>query len=728
MRRVGLGTRSGYRPGTGRRTRTGLSALSIPRSYLRACLCACGAGTVALLLSPAGLAAQVPIQEGPGPEAVVLSGGGARGLAHVGVLLALEERGYDADIVVGTSMGAVVGALYAAGYTPEQVRSRIAAIQWAQLFGPTPVLVGPDHDVRHPILALDLDLSRRRVSRGLLGQWRINHALSRLLFDANARSRGDFDRLARRYRAVATDLKTGESVVLAEGDLARAARASMAVPGFFAPVTWGNRVLVDGGIVNNLPTDVARAIGASTVIAVDVSWPTPDIESQAPFAVIGRAIDLMQEATQGDSVPPDVLIKPPVVGAGSGAQFPNDPTPLFELGYSAAIETLSDSPPDRPRSERPQPAAPDSFSALIVEAPDSALAALARTVLRGVAPGPYDENAVLDAVDRLYDSGLFEGVWPRVEEVEGQAPRLVLLLEASPGISVSAGAGYDNDRGGRAWASLDVYRTFFGRPAVLGGAGSFGGIDRWGEVSLRVHPRSRPSFAWSVGGYVRDGDVRIYGDDVVETHQVTRPGAWLSFQMPLLLRERVASASMRGEWIDSELGEDGWSWGPVVRFESVDADVRIAGMPLLAEVERRWGDVQYTRAALTASYGKALGLLLVAPLIDAAAVLSRDAPADVYPSLGDRNVLPGMRWGEERGGARVAAGVDFALPLLGGYARLHARAGTAAPRLDDLEDSTIHAGGRLGGLWLTPIGAVDLGVGANTRGDLRFDVLLGRNF
>ncbi|HEX6589138.1 MAG TPA: patatin-like phospholipase family protein [Longimicrobiales bacterium] len=658
----------------------------------------------------------------------MLSGGGAKGLAHVGVLQALEERGYDADIVVGTSMGAVVGALYAAGYTPEQVRDRIVAIQWAQLFGPTPVVLGPDRDVRHPILALDLDLSRRRVSRGLLGQWRINHALSRLLFDANARSRGDFDRMARRYRAVATDLKTGESVVLAEGDLARAARASMAVPGFFAPVRWGDRLLVDGGIINNLPTDVARAIGATRVIAVDVSWPPPEIESVAPFAVIGRAIDLMQEAGQGDSIAPDVLIKPEVVGSGAGAQFPNDPTPLFELGYDAAIETLSDSPPDRPRSERPQPAAPERFSALVVEAPDSALAALARTVLRGIAPGPYDENAVLDAVDRLYDSGLFEGVWPRVEEVEGDSPRLVLLLEAPPGISVAAAAGYDNDRGGRAWGSLDFYHTFFARPAVWGASGSFGGIDRWAEASMRVHPRSRPSLAWSVGGYVRDADVRIFGDDVVRTHQVTRPGAWLSFEMPLLLRERVASASLRGEWIDSELGPDGWSYGPVVRFESVDADVRIVGVPLLAAVERRWGDVQYTHAALAASYGAALGPLMVAPLIDAAAVLSDDAPADVYPTLGDRDAMPGLRWGEIRGAARVAAGVDFAVPLLGGYARLRTRVGTVAPRLDDLDDSTIHVGGRVGGLWLTPLGAVDVGVAANTRGDIRFEVLLGRNF
>ena len=677
---------------------------------------------------PSALRAQEPLVEGPGPEAVVLSGGGAKGLAHVGVLQGLEERGYDSDIVVGTSMGAVVGALYAAGYTPGQVRARVSAVEWALLFGPTPMLVGPDRDVRHPQFAVDLDLSRRSVSRGLLGQWRINHALSRLLFEANARSRGDFDRLARRFRAVATDLKTGETVVIANGDLARAVRASLAVPGFFAPVNWGDRVLVDGGITNNLPTDVARDMGAARIVAVDVSWPTPEISSQAPFAVIGRAIDLMQEATQNDPNPPDVLIKPEVVGSGAGAQFPSDPAPLFELGYAAAMRDLSDSPPDRPRTDRPQPSVPDSFSALVIEAPDSARAALARSVLRGIAPGPYDEAAILAGVDRLYDSGLFQGVWPRVDEDENGDARLVLLLEAAARLSVSAAAGYDNDRGGRAWASLDRYRTFMGRPAVWSAAASLGGLERWAELSAHVHPRSRPSLTWSMGAYVRDTDVRFFDDDVVATHQVTRPGTWLALEMPLLLRERVASAAMRAEYVDSELGADGISYGPVVRFESVDADVRLVGVPLLAEVERRWGDVQYTRAALAASRAFMLGPVAAAPLIDASAVLSDDAPIDVFPTLGDRGAMPGLRTGEVRGRTRISAGVDFATPLLGGFARLRTRVGTAAARIDDLDDSTIHAGARIGGFWESPIGAVDVGVGTNTRGDLRFDVSLGRDF
>src|SRR5262245_41765447 len=139
-----------------------------------------------VLACPAAAAAQ---------QALVLSGGGARGLAHVGVVMQLEELGYETDLVVGTSMGAVVGALYAAGYDPDEIRSRILSTRWSELFDPTPVVVGPDRAIRTPSFIFDLETGWLRAHRGLIGQWRVNRALVRLFFDANARSRGDFDHL-----------------------------------------------------------------------------------------------------------------------------------------------------------------------------------------------------------------------------------------------------------------------------------------------------------------------------------------------------------------------------------------------------------------------------------------------------------------------------------------------------------------------------------------------------
>jgi hypothetical protein len=577
------------------------------------------------------------------------------------------------------------------------------------------------------MFTLDLDLANFRLSRGLLGQWRINHALAGLLFDANARSRGDFDRLTRRYRAVATDLTTGETVVIASGDLARAARASMAVPGFFAPVAWDGRVLVDGGISDNLPTRVARQMGAERIIAVDVSWPTPELESQAPFAVIGRAIDLMQEATQNDPIPPDALIKPDVVSGYSGTQFPDDPSGLFALGLAATRRDLPPSPAAEGRGERPMPAPPDSLSALLVEAPDSALAALARTVLRGTAPGAYDHDAVLDAVDRLYDSGLFEGVWPRVEDVPGAAPRLVLRLDAPPVLSLSGAASYENDRGGRGWFSLDRYRALFGRPAVLSAAASLGGLERWATLSARVHPRSRPSLTWSTGAYVEERDVRFFLPSALGATQVLRPGVWLALEMPLLLRDRVTTLALRGEWIRIENGAQGPSVGPLLRFASARADVPVVGLPMLAEAEYRAGEIGYWRGAAAGSRETTIGPLLAAALLHLSAA-SVDAPADVAPALGDGHAIPGLRWGEVRGRARAVGGIDVAYPILAGFARSRLRVGAVAPEWDDWSGTTIHGGASFSGFWQSPIGAVEAGIGVSTRGDLRFDVGLGPAF
>ena len=351
-------------------------------------------------------------------QALVLSGGGARGLAHVGVLFPLEQLGYDPDVVIGNSMGAVVGALYAAGYDPEEIRARTLAIDWSRMFDPTPAVLGPDHALRMPMLTFGLELAQRSVSRGLFGEWRINRALVQLLFDANARAHGDFDRLARRYRAVAADLKTGEKVVLDSGDLPRAVRASMAYPGFFAPVQWGDRVLVDGGIVDNLPTIEARRLGMTHVIAVDVGRAPDEIRSRDALAVAGRSLDLMQQNLHPDTIPPDVLVLPITDELFIGPSFPDDPLPLIELGAEAARRDLPPPPTRRPAGVRRLPPAPTSFAALRIEAADSALALFARKVFAAVAPGSYDPPAVLAAADRLYSTGLFEGIWPRVETVQ----------------------------------------------------------------------------------------------------------------------------------------------------------------------------------------------------------------------------------------------------------------------------------------------------------------------
>ncbi len=663
-------------------------------------------------------------------EALVLSGGGARGLAHIGVLLQLQELGYDPDLVIGNSMGAVVGALYAAGYHPEDIRDRTVAVEWGGMFDPTAAVLGADRALRLPMLNFSLDPARDGFSRGLIGEWRINRTLVRLLFDANARALGDFDRLARRYRAVAADLETGEAVVLARGDLARAVRASMAYPGFFAPVRWGDRVLIDGGIADNLPTSQARRLGATHIIAVDVSRSPEEIASQEPLAVAQRALNLMQENLHPDPVPPDILILPIIEGSFGGPAFPDDPAAIVEVGLETARRDLPPPrTPDRP-ARRDIALAPQRFAALRIESSDSALAALAREAFAPVAPGPYDPGAVLSAVDRLYSTGLFEGVWPRVERADTPegGPALVVRLDAPARLALSAGAGFDNDRGGRGWAALDRHTAIGRRPAVLTAAGSTDGLRRWLAFSARLHPFGRPTLPWSFGAHLQETSVRTFTEDARSTVEILRAGAWVGLELPHILRERVITVTGRAEWIDPEDAPGGASFGPLLRLAALPSEVEIVGTPLLLEGEARWGARTYWRAAVAGSRAMGRDVLRAAAIVDFRMV-SDLAPLDVQPALGDGHAVPGLRWGEVRGNARAVLGLDLAVPApVGGFARLRLRSGAAGDDPIGLERARWITGAQLGGVWRAPLGVIEAGYGIATLGDGRFDVSVGRQF
>ena len=175
---------------------------------------------------------------------LALSGGGARGLAHIGVLSVLEEAGIAVDCLAGTSMGGVIGAGYAAGMTPAQLKEEALRMSNPRCLLPL----------------LDLSLARR----GLLKGDKVYEYVARFLGERT------FADLRLPLTLVAVDLNTAREVHLAQGRVADAVRATIAVPGIFAPVMRGGQLLVDGGVLNNLPADVVREMGAQMVIAVDV--------------------------------------------------------------------------------------------------------------------------------------------------------------------------------------------------------------------------------------------------------------------------------------------------------------------------------------------------------------------------------------------------------------------------------------------------------------------------
>ncbi len=180
--------------------------------------------------------------------ALVLGGGGARGLAHIGVLKVLEEEKVPIDIVVGTSVGSLIGALYCSGIPVEKIEKIGEDVQWNKITN------------MRSITLLKLFLSEQ-----LLSTKKMEDYLA--LTIGNKR----FDEMDKTLACIATDINTGEMIVLREGSVAFAARASSTIPGVFAPVEYRHRYLVDGGISSNIPVDTAKLLGADIVIAVSVT-------------------------------------------------------------------------------------------------------------------------------------------------------------------------------------------------------------------------------------------------------------------------------------------------------------------------------------------------------------------------------------------------------------------------------------------------------------------------
>src|SRR5690554_854065 len=313
-------------------------------------LAAFAAGPAALAAGPGARAQDAA---GPSDAAVerpriglALSGGGARGGAHIGVLRALEELRVPIDYIAGTSIGAIVGGFYAAGHSTDDLEELVRTIDWDTAFlNITPRQLRSFRRKRDDDSFLvrqrpGLNRGEIELPLGLVQGQMIDLIIAQ--YTLSASTVDDFDELRVPFRAVAADIATGEAVVLEEGSLARAIRASMALPAALPPVEIDNQLLVDGGIAMNLPVEIARELGADIVIAVDISAALRereelrsvlDVTSQLTNLLTREGVERQRELLVGE----DVLLQP---------EFGPDLTSVdFELmedaieyGYAIAME------------------------------------------------------------------------------------------------------------------------------------------------------------------------------------------------------------------------------------------------------------------------------------------------------------------------------------------------------------------------------------------------------
>jgi len=276
---------------------------------------------------------------------LVLGGGGARGAAHIGVLKELERLRIPIDAIAGTSMGAIVGGLYATGVDANELERLVASMDWAAAL--TDVSAREDlsfrrkqDDRQFPInFEMGLRGTDLLLPNGVIQGQKLGLLLRELTLRASHVK--DFDDLSIPFRAIASDIVAGEAVVLADGDLAMAIRASMSVPGVFAPVLVDGRLLVDGGLIGNLPVNVMQEMGVDVIIAVDVEFPL--YESQELGSVLAISEQMLtilirkETLRQIDRLSEDDILIRPELGTYASSNF-GDIVQTIEPGRQAALQ------------------------------------------------------------------------------------------------------------------------------------------------------------------------------------------------------------------------------------------------------------------------------------------------------------------------------------------------------------------------------------------------------
>ena len=461
---------------------------------------------------------------------LALSGGGARGGAHVGVLKALEELDVKVDYIAGTSMGAIIGGLYASGYGAEEIEQILIETDWNK--GLTDKPARKDRTMRKKEQEYEFLIPYRigfnkgkfQLPLGAIEGQHLDQLFHRMLLPVVGINQ--FDRLPIPFRAVATDLVTGEVVVMSGGSLPDTLRASMSVPGIFAPVNIDGHILVDGGMSNNLPVNVVREMGADIVIAVDISSPLLKEEQLTSFiSVTEQLTNFLTRRTTEQQIeslgPRDILIVP-VLGDFSSTDF-DGAEDIVHLGYEAALEA-QDELMTMTRGGGGEPVRPpgQSTADYIVQFVDIDNGSvlndeLILSRLDVKLDEPIDLPALDESVDKIYSLDVFQSVtYDLIQNDEGQQG---VVVHARPrtwgpnylqfGLELSSDFSDNSDFKLGAAYTRNALNSLGGELRVVGAIGREGEIsfDFYQPIDLEANWFVEPQVYW------RRQDYNLWQDD-----------------------------------------------------------------------------------------------------------------------------------------------------------------------------------------------------------------------
>jgi NTE family protein len=669
--------------------------------------------------------------------ALALSGGGARGIAHIGALRALEEDGIPVDAIAANSMGAIVGGIYATGKNAAELEAIVRSMDWASLFSGRPdrrtLPVGRREDRYASTAGVSFDWKTLKLPGGLLAEHRVNRFLIEHLSPPGFSVGGDFDRLPIPFRAIAADLANGEPVVMANGDLARAVRASMSIPLVFPPVEWGGRRLVDGLVVDNLPIDVAKTLDPQVLVAVDIgSPPLEPSEYESALGVATQVSDVLTRRRYRDfEAEADVLVRPDL-----GKHSSTDYSGFDDLIAKAYEATKASLPAIReklaragvadlaPRGRGPFARALEGapIRAVTVEGNERVSERLARRAFNiPLGPG-YVMGRGLRAFDKVDATGLFDRTWLEFEP-EGDGVEVVLRVKEAAPNRADVGLGYTEWEKARGSIRLRNQNTLgFGEQLELLLAAS--DAENLMQASLRGDRLFLTGLGYRVRAFSQTDKPRFFdeeGDEInrgrFEREEVEaslasslerwglveagarfgrvkiRPEAGLEFEESM---DQVG-ALFGGLVLDTL---DDLAWPEHGRRIAISGDWNLGGLG----AER-----EYWRAQAEFRTARPLGTRLVAQVDGLAGFSGDDLPAYDWYRLGGVDLLPGYRH-EELKGAQALAGALSLRYRLAGQLRLLVRggAGNVFARAADVSLDGLRWGVGVGLYHPSPIGPVSL--------------------
>lgn len=389
---------------------------------------------------------------------VVLSGGGAKGFAHIGVLQVLVEAGVPIDYIGGTSMGGIMGGLFAMGYHPDSLEKLVLSQNWEELLAgklsrEDLSMSEKDEDGKY-FFTIPFREKKLKLPSGLVAGQSVYDLLS--YYASPAYGVNDFHKLEIPFLCIAADIENGEYVVLDKGYLPDAMRATMAIPTVFAPIEIDGKLLVDGGLINNYPVEEVRKMGADIIIGVDVGDPLKTKqELNSLIKILDQSTAFLRKPLHDEGVRnTNIYIKPDLEGYGVSSF--NDADTLILRGERAArqmlpgilamLDSINRIYPSNPEYQlTAQPFDSILVNEIIIEGINKVSPSFVRSALQLEVTRYHSLKKVFGALDRLYGSQNFDMIRYRFEPLDRGGYRFVINLKEKVGGEFRVGINYDSD-------------------------------------------------------------------------------------------------------------------------------------------------------------------------------------------------------------------------------------------------------------------------------------------